>query len=432
MLIAVETIIQAMVFVVQVTPVGTNIGLVRIMWAMCNGSFLQSRGALHGALVESGFAVEEIRRSWSAMAYGSWTIAELLISWGQQVASRNQWRVRRYAGYRVKSVDITAFWRPCLAGEVSQHYNSIAQKALPAIVFGVMSIAGAIRAKRLPLLTAIVRCPADSSQTDFRQQLLKAAVERSGLDEVLVMDAGFTLPELQAANAKRFVLRLAKNCTARRNHLPERKQRGRPQAAGELIRPLARTHQQKQIPATLIADATGEFVYNGRTIGYRAWHQLVTSTTKVAPMNQTYAIYVYHDPLYTNPLLLATDLALTAEAVYLVYLDRWPVEHPPLAAKQMIGLHRQFVFAEQARYRLSELALLAGNILAHVAAQLPPLPTGFWDRIPQPTPGRLRRVLGRALFPNLLEVDPQLRKKNSVTDHLPKGVAAHRRHKRTP
>jgi hypothetical protein len=42
----------------------------------------------------------------------------------------------------------------------------------------------------------------------------------------------------------------------------------------------------------------------------------------------------------------------------------------------------------------------------------------------------LRRVLARADFPNLADFDPQLRKKNSVTAHLPKGIDAHRRTKR--
>ena len=428
MLIAVETIIQAMVYVVQVVPVGTNISLVRVMWAMCNGSFLKSRGAMHGALAESGFDVEEIRRSWSAVGYGSWSIAELVTSWGQQVASANQWRVRRYAGYRVKSVDITAFWRPHLMGEVSKHYHSVAQKALPAIVFGVMCRSGAIGHKRLPLVTAIVRCEAEQSERDFRQELLQSAVKSADPDELIVVDAGFTLAELFANQVKRFVLRLAKNCTARRNHLPVSEGQGRPAEYGESVRPLARKHKQTLIPATA-PDETGEFAYSNRTIRNQAWHQLVTSATKVAPTNPTYSIYVYRDPLYTNPLVLATALALTAETVYLVYRERWQVEHPPLVAKQMLGLHRQFVFAEEARFRLPELALLTGNILTHVAAQLPPIPTGFWDRSPQATPGRLRRLLGQALFPNLLEVDPQLRKKNSVTDHLPKGVDAHRRQK---
>jgi hypothetical protein len=78
MLIAVETIIQAMVYILQVVPIGTNLGLVRVMWAMSNGSFLKSRGAVHGALGESGFSDEEIRQSWEALGYGSWAIDELL------------------------------------------------------------------------------------------------------------------------------------------------------------------------------------------------------------------------------------------------------------------------------------------------------------------------------------------------------------------
>lgn len=430
MLIAVETIIQAMAYVMQVVPVGTNSGLLRIMWAMSNGSFLKSRGAVHGALAESGFTAGEIRRSWAALSYGSWRIDELLTTWAQQVASANQWCERRYQGYRVRSIDFTAFWRPCLSGDVSKHYNSTAQKALPAIVFGVMSLSGAIGSKRLPLLSVIERCAATMSERDFRLQFLEKVAKSSVALEINVMDAGFTLSELLEKQVKQVVLRLAKNCTARRNHLPLTQKRGRPAEYGELIRPLARTHRGKLIAATAVADESGEFSQQGRTISYRAWHQLVLSETKPSPTNQTFSLYVFADPLYPHPLVLATDLAITAHNVYLVYLDRWPVEHPPLAAKQMIGLHRQFVFADEARYRLPELALLTGNILAHVAAQLPPLPTGFWDHAPLPTPGRLRRLLGRAVFPDLLEVDPQLRQKNSFTDHLPKGAAAHRRHKR--
>jgi hypothetical protein len=420
MLIAVETIIQAMVYVLQVVPIGTNVGLVRVMWAMSNGSFLKSRGAVHGALSESGFSEAEIRQSWEALGYGSWAIDELLEVWGQQVASTNAWRERRYGGYRVKSLDLTAFWRPYLQGQVSKHYNSAAQKALPAIVFGVMSIAGAIGTQRLPLVSAIIRGEAETTEAALRKKLLQQVAETNAPQEVTVMDAGFGLKEIQENKVKRFVVRLAKNCTVRRNQLPAQK-RGRPAEYGESIRPLARTYQQKQIPATAVADAQGEFVHQERTIQYRGWHQLVTSATKVASTNATFACYVFHDPRYTEPLILATDLALRADHLFLIYLDRWPVEHPPLVAKQMIGLHRQFVSAAEAKFRLPELALLTGNILAHVAAQLPPTPTGFWDRHPQPTPGRLRRLLGRALFPNLLEVDPRFRKKNSVTDHLPKG-----------
>ena len=60
---------------------------------------------------------------------------------------------------------------------------------------------------------------------------------------------------------------------------------------------------------------------------------------------------------------------------------------------------------------------------------LPPIPTGFWDCRPQKTTGRLRRVLARAEFPKVALNNGQIRKKNSVTAHLPKGIAAHRRQK---
>ncbi|MBV7330029.1 hypothetical protein KFU94_26805 [Chloroflexi bacterium TSY] len=45
--------------------------------------------------------------------------------------------------------------------------------------------------------------------------------------------------------------------------------------------------------------------------------------------NRTYSIYVFQDPAYHTPLVLATVMALQAETIYLFYLERWPVEHPP-------------------------------------------------------------------------------------------------------
>jgi hypothetical protein len=424
---AVETTITALVFIVQVVPIGTNISLVRILWAMMTGSFLCSRGAIHSALLASGFSDDKIRRSWSAMRYGSWSIGELLSCWHVYVAATNEWRVRRYAGYRVKSVDITGFFRSRLQGQVSKHFASLAQRALPAIVFGVMITSGEIKGKRVPLIQAIVRCQADKNEADFRGALLQEAAQSARPDEITAVDAGFSLTEVQTAKVKRYVVRMASNCTARKNVLPAYKGRGARPQYGQLIRPLARKRGNNTIAAEA-AEQCGSFTYQGRTIRYHAWHNLVTATTKVDMENPTFALFVFFDPYYKKPMILATDMTLTAETVYLVYRDRWPVEQPPLAAKQMIGLHRQFVFSAESRFRLPELALLAGNVLTHCAAILPPVPTGFWDRIPHATPGRLRRLLARVIFPNLVELDPQLRKKNSVVDHLPKGIDAHRRH----
>jgi hypothetical protein len=68
-------------------------------------------------------------------------------------------------------------------------------------------------------------------------------------------------------------------------------------------------------------------------------------------------------------------------------------------------------------------------IMLLLAAVLPPIPSGFWNRTPTAIPGRLRHLLAQADFPNLAAIDPQLRKKNSLTAHLPKGIDAHCRTK---
>jgi hypothetical protein len=95
------------------------------------------------------------------------------------------------------------------------------------------------------------------------------------------------------------------------------------------------------------------------------------------------------------------------------------------------GAHRQFVFAPESCFRLPELSLLAGSIQTYLAATWPPIPTGFWDRAPKCTPGRLRTWLARTTFSDLLPLVPgRIRKKPSVTIHLPKGIHAHRRSKR--
>ena len=64
----------------------------------------------------------------------------------------------------------------------------------------------------------------------------------------------------------------------------------------------------------------------------------------------------------------------------------------PLAAKQMPGAKRAFVFGPERRYRLPELALLAGNVLSYVAATSQPVATGFRDRWGSGVDGRVRRV----------------------------------------
>ncbi len=140
-------------------------------------------------------------------------------------------------------------------------------------------------------------------------------------------------------------------------------------------------------------------------------------------------------PVGTSVSASPVGTSVSARDLWLLYRDRWPIEQMPLAAKQMLGAVRSYVFAPDSRTRLPQLALLAGSVLSYVAATSAPVATGFWDRKCLPTCGRLRRALSRLHFSDLAVAaaeageDGQVRKKASVTSHLPKGVEAHRRTK---
>lgn len=134
-----------------------------------------------------------------------------------------------------------------------------------------------------------------------------------------------------------------------------------------------------------------------------------------------------YDPVYKEPWVLVTNLILSGGDTRAFYPARWPIEQVPLTAKQLIGAHRQFVSAEAPRQRLPELSLLAATLLIYLAATYPAQPAGFWDRAPRPTAGRLRRAIAQLDISKSAPLPQQLRQKASVTDHLPKGINAHRR-----
>jgi hypothetical protein len=158
---------------------------------------------------------------------------------------------------------------------------------------------------------------------------------------------------------------------------------------------LPRTHKGKRLAATP-PDATAQWVVGGRMIHAQVWDNLVLSSP--TPGGPVFRCVVIHDPRSQEPLVLATTLPVSACALWRLSRDRWPIEQVPLAAKQMLGAHRAFVFGSESRYRLPELALLAGNVLAYVAATAAAVATGFWDRHCRPTCGRVRRVLLRVDF----------------------------------
>ena len=422
---------EALCAIAQSLPVGTNLALLHFLWMQISGALLPSRGALFPALKAIGLSPAGVRRSWVAFRFGAWEIEELLSAWEAYVLKQQKWQAHQYDGYYAIAVDLTAYWRLALKGCPSKHYYPPAEKALPAIVLGIIARVGSLNGQRVAIMRKLVRVdPDDPSEAKLQARVVAQTANTLAENEIPVFDAGFKIRELQQAGLERYEVRLAKNFTARRNVLPSYKGKGRRPEYGKLVRPLARTRKGKRIPATP-PDREETWTRNG--IKFRAvfWDNLVLSNVKVHPDNPTFHVVAIYDPRYQEPWLLACPLRLSGPALRGLYRDRWPVEQIPLAAKQMLGGARQFVFAPESCQRLPELNLLAGSIITYLAASLPAVPTGFWDRNPKPTPGRLRRLLARTPFPKTYPLPGQLRKKNSVTDHLPKGILGHRRTKLT-
>jgi len=408
-------------------PVGTNLALLQFLWMLVSGALLPQRGAIFPALQAIGLSEQATRRAWAAFRRGAWQAAVILRLWQEQVEGLPGWQVHRHEGYRAITVDVTAFWRPALRNCPSKHYHPAANRALPAVIFGVIGEVGHIGGQRLACPLAFERVhPKDPCESRLWQDLLRWARRHLAADDVAVMDAGVKLADVQAAGLEGYLLRLATNFTARRNQSLPYGGKGRKPVYGEKVRPLARSYKGKTIAASS-PDRVETWTEDG--VGMRAeiWEDLVLPGVIPGPQAKTFRVYAIYDPAYTTPWLLATPLHLKAATVKAMYQDRWPVEQIPLSAKHMVGAHRQFLHADESIQRLPELSLLAGSILSYLAATAPLAPTGFWDRQPKRTPGRFRRMLMGKSFPQSYPLPQQIRKKASVTGHLPKGILAHRR-----
>ena len=415
--------------VVRCVPVGPNLAWLPVLWMLVSGQFLLSRGAIMPGLAQLGLPDRAVRRAWQALGPGGWSIGQLLVNWESAVGRGGQWQVRYHGGYCAVPIDTTGFSRPRLQNCPSKHYDPQAGKALPAVVLGIIGRVGHVGKQRLLLPLGLLRVdPAQPQEEGLIQALITFAKDLLKPQDVLVSDGGFALAAILSAKMPRYVAKQARNMTARREQPPAYAGTGRPAARGALVRPVARTYKAHTLAATA-PDRTAAWPEDAVTVRAELWDKLVLNSTRAADLADAarFTVIVIHDPRFTKPLVLATNLTLAAQDVRALYRDRWPVEQVPLAAKQMIGAVRAFVFAKETCQRLPELALLAGAILSYAAACLPAIPTGFWDRNPQPTPGRLRRVLAREGFPTTYPLPAEIRQKASVTDHLPKGSSRFRR-----
>ncbi len=432
---------------VSVVPKGTALGLSDIISAMFSGYFIESGGAVTPAV--EAFLRQEVkdekereartRRAAKSITYGSYNLLELINKLREIIQAEGNWKPITVQGYRVTSVDFTPFRRMAVKKLKAKAYISDANRAVPAVSVGMIGSVGEVDGQRIALLkNATVADLTINDEPAHKKKLYELVAKELDKDELAVFDAGFGLTEAAEADIERCLIRLAKNCTFGRTagKIPERtSDRGRTptQYKAEIVRPLARKHGDKTIPATE-ADKSCKIVdESGREIEVQIWENVyflerhlkgVTDERKKKKLrHMSLKVIAFHDPDYENPLLVGTPLlSLKPEAAREIYIARWPVEGLPQTGKYILsgGKGTHYVHHPTAMERLPVLSLLFGSLLKYVAATLPPFRTGFWDKALKPTYGRLLRHLKKVGIP----LSEQLFKKGSVTAHLPVGYDA--------
>src|SRR5436309_5371142 len=189
-------------------PVGTNLGLFWLLWALISGRFLLSRGAVFPALAAGGLSADAVRRSGAALAYGRWAIQTLMRAWHQVVQQEGRWHAHSYEGFRPVACDLVGFFRPRLSGCLGKHDQSGADKALPAIVFAVVAAVGAVGKVRLPLVRLLLRAePSDRSEAELQRRAITQAGAALHPNAAPVVHAGFRVAALPTAGVPRFLSR---------------------------------------------------------------------------------------------------------------------------------------------------------------------------------------------------------------------------------
>ena len=256
-------------------PVGTNLALLHFLWMLVSGALLPQRGAIFPALQAIGLSEGASRRAWAAFRQGVWQTVIILRLWQEQIEGLPGWRVHRHEGYRAITVDVTAFWRPALQKCPSKHYHPAANRALPAVIFGVIGEVGQIGGQRLARPLAFERVhPNDPSESRLWQELLRWARRHLAAEDVAVMDAGVKLADVQVAGLERYLLRLATNFTARRNQPLPYGGKGRKPIYGERIRPMERSYKGKTIAASS-PDRVESWTENGVAMRAEIWEELI-------------------------------------------------------------------------------------------------------------------------------------------------------------
>jgi hypothetical protein len=438
---------QAIEQMVSTLPKGTDLGLCDVMSAMFSGYFVESGGRIMPAIdhyLRAWISDEEeraarSRRAAKAITYGQYNLNELIEEMKRIVTQSGQWKPTVVQGYRLKPVDMTAYKRSRVKTLQSKSYDSTAQRAVPAVPFGIMGTTGEVNGQRVALLEMLLCGDIKGNKPAQEMKKVYSQVAKNlTVDDLAIFDAGFSLIEAVVAGIDHCVVRLATNCTFGQSpgKIPARTASKGPEPSrhqAEIVRPLARTHGSKKLAASPADETLICFDEAGAEIRIEVWQRVYflerhldrvkDEARKQALRKKPLKVVVIHHPDFNDPLILGTPiLALTPQALLAIYPQRWPIEGIPQTGKYLLsgGGGRHFVHHPTAITRLPALTMIFGSLFKYLAAISPPIRSGFWDRQVKPTYGRLLRYLKKVGLP----ISSQLSKKASVTAHLPPGYEA--------
>ena len=432
---------------VSTVPKGTDLALCDVISAMFSGYFVESGGGIMPAVDQylRPFIPNEkkraarSRRAAKAITYGQYNLNELLKTMNQIVTEDGLWEPTVIEDYQLKSVDITAYKRSRVKALKSKSYDSTAQRAVPATSFGIMAAIGKVKEQRVAILEMLLSGDINQNRPAKEMEQVYTAVSKAlRPKDLAVFDAGFSIVDAMIHGIVQCVVRLATNCTFGKTpgKIPPRTSAKGPEPSrhqAEIVRPLARQHGGKILSATE-ADETIMIVdEDGTEIRAEIWHRVYLlerhldrikdKALKKKLRKRPLKVIVIHHPDFNDPMVLGTPLmSLTPKSLVSIYPERWPIEGIPQTGKYLLsgGGGRHYVHHPTAMTRLPALTMIFGSLFKYLAATLPPIRSGFWDRQAKPTYGRLSKYLKKVGLP----LSSQLSKKASVTAHLPHGFEA--------
>src|SRR5260221_6803383 len=104
---AVSRMLTLLCTLVVSLPVGTNLGLLHLLWMVVSGRLLTTRGAVIPGLDACGLSRRAVRRAWAALGTRDWTSERLLAPWAPLVADGGRWQTPFPCRHQAVSVGLT-------------------------------------------------------------------------------------------------------------------------------------------------------------------------------------------------------------------------------------------------------------------------------------------------------------------------------------